>query len=336
MKYPHMGTQNDRKPTVLIADDEKVNLKILSEILKSEVELILAKSGDQVLDKASKFKPDLILLDIIMPKMDGFSVIKRLKSNVTTHDIPVIFITALTDVNNEEKGFNLGASDYIQKPFHAVCILARVRLHLQLAKQRSMLAQLAYMDALTSLPNRRKYDEVFDIEYISAKREQVPFSLAVIDIDFFKQYNDNYGHFLGDKVLQKVAKAMASALKRPRDFIARTGGEEFVIILPNTDIQGAGKIIAECCQVVSDLKIVNCKKGDIDDSSANYITVSAGGFTCIPDHKLKKAEIYNLADNMLYEAKSLGRNRQLWQEHQSGACSTPTPKPPQNVGFSCN
>jgi diguanylate cyclase (GGDEF)-like protein len=326
MKCLHTGILLDHKPTVLIADDEKINLKILSEILKSEVELILTKSGEQVIDKASKFKPDLILLDIIMPKMDGFSVIKNLKSNINTHHIPVIFITALTDVNNEEKGFNLGASDYIQKPFHAVCVLARVRLHLQLARQRALLAQLAYVDSLTTLANRRKYDEVFDLELISAKRDQTHFSLAVIDIDFFKQYNDSYGHFLGDQVLQKVAKALADALQRPRDFIARTGGEEFVIILPNTDLDGAGKIIAECCQAVSDLKIVNCKKGEIDNPPVNYITVSAGGFSCVPEKSLIKSDIYNHADNMLYKAKSLGRNCQQWQDHSNLALlSVPLP-----------
>jgi len=312
MKLLHTGESFEQKPTVLIADDEKANLKILSEILKSEVELILTKSGDQVIDKAIKFKPDIILLDIIMPKMDGFSVIKQLKSNVNTHDIPVIFITALTDVNNEEKGFNLGASDYIQKPFHAVCVLARVKLHLQLAKQRALLAQFAYIDSLTSLANRRRYEEIFDIELTAAKRDQKPFALAIIDIDFFKQYNDNYGHSLGDQVLQKVAKVMALSLKRPRDFIARTGGEEFVVILPNTDLQGAGRIIALCCQAVSDLKIVNCKTGGEDNAPVSYITVSAGGFASIPNSDLSKSDIYNHADTMLYKAKSLGRNCQQW------------------------
>ena len=161
-------TTPNAKPNVLIVDDEKTNLKILSDILKSEANVLIAKNGEQAISKAEQLVPTLILLDVVMPQMDGFDVIAALKSNERTHGIPVIFITGLSDVDNEERGFALGACDYIQKPFHATIVKARVKLHLQLARQRHLLEELANIDPLTSLANRRKFDQVLEHEWIAA------------------------------------------------------------------------------------------------------------------------------------------------------------------------
>ncbi|MFT5162107.1 MAG: diguanylate cyclase (GGDEF)-like protein [Alteromonadaceae bacterium] len=294
---------------VLIVDDEKTNLKILSDILKDEVEVIMAKDGRQGIDKAIQFKPDLILLDIIMPGMDGFAVIKQLKSNPMTNNIPIIFVTGELDVVKEERGLKLGACDYIQKPFHVAILKCRVRFHLQLARQQKMLEQMANIDPLTGIANRRRYDEVLKTEWLSSIREETMLCLVMIDIDHFKNYNDHYGHALGDWALQKVAATLSQNLRRPRDFIARYGGEEFIAILPQTSRQGALAIVESCRKAIESLQIAH-------SNSAGYpwLTISIGGVGFIPDSDSSRSALLKIADDMLYEAKRQGRNRVVWHE----------------------
>lgn len=220
---------------VLVIDDEKINLKIISGILRDEVDVVLAKSGEQGIRKAIEYQPDLILLDVLMPEMDGFETMMKLRHDVRTCAIPVIFITALNDASHEEKGLLLGASDYIQKPLHTTIVQARIRLHLELVKQRSMLERLAHIDPLTSLANRRKYKDVLTSEWQQAISEQKPMSIVVIDIDDFKQYNDCHGHASGDKVLQQVANVLSEHFYHDKGLVARYGGEEFVVLLPDCD-----------------------------------------------------------------------------------------------------
>ncbi|MCY7295639.1 GGDEF domain-containing response regulator [Alteromonas sp. a30] len=297
------------KPTILLVDDEKANLKILTDLLKPNAKTLVAKSGAQALQKAKDLFPDIILLDVVMPDMDGFEVIKKLKSDPSTQSIPVIFITGLTDVNFEEKGLELGACDYIQKPFHAAIVRARVQLHLQLLRQRRMLEELALIDPLTTIANRRKFEQVIDIELRSAMRTGEPLSIAVIDIDFFKQFNDTAGHSAGDMALAEVANGIQSQLKRPRDFVARIGGEEFVVVLPNTDSVSADMLLNQCRSAVASLKIPHPTA-----TPYQVVTISSGGITCKPSSLSDKDDILNRADNMLYEAKNTGRNQVLWDE----------------------
>ena len=181
-----MTTAAKDQQRVLIIDDEKPNLMILSEILRDEVEVILAKDGIQGVDKAVRYQPDLILLDVMMPGMDGFKVIEQLRRDARTSAIPVIFISALADAGHEEQGLMLGACDYVHKPFHSAIILARVRLHLQLTKQRALLEQLAHIDPLTEIANRRRYEEVLLTEWNAASRSHTRLSLVMVDIDNFK------------------------------------------------------------------------------------------------------------------------------------------------------
>lgn len=294
---------------VLIIDDEKPNLMILSEILRDEVDIIMAKDGAQGIDKAIRFQPDLILLDVMMPGMDGFQVIEQLRRDARTSAIPVIFISALADTGHEEQGLNLGACDYIHKPFHTAIILARVRLHLQLAKQRSLLEQLAHIDPLTAIANRRRYEEVLLTEWSAASRSHACLSLVMVDIDNFKHYNDHYGHAAGDKVLQAVARVLSAQLKRPRDFVARYGGEEFVVLLPDNGCQGSLDIMQSCRTAVEALHIENRALKE-----ASHVTISVGGVCCQPTAERSPDTYLKIADDMLYQAKRQGKNRVVWYD----------------------
>ncbi len=294
---------------VLIIDDEKPNLMILSEILRDEVEIIMAKDGAQGIDKAIRFQPDLILLDVVMAGMDGFQVIEQLRRDARTSAIPVIFISALSDVGHEEQGLSLGACDYIHKPFHSAIILARVRLHLQLAKQRAMLEQLAHIDPLTAIANRRRYEEVLVTEWNAASRSHASLSLVMVDIDNFKQYNDHYGHAAGDKVLQTVARVLSAQLKRPRDFVARYGGEEFVVLLPDNSCDGSFDIMQACRAAVESLRIEHRAMKDV-----SHVTISVGGVSCLPSPDRSPDTFLKIADDMLYQAKRQGKNRVVWYD----------------------
>ena len=292
---------------VLIVDDEKINLKMLSELLKDEASISLAGNGPDALRKAHALDPDIILLDVVMPGMDGFDVIAALKKSDQTRSIPVIFITALGDVDSEEKGFELGACDYIQKPFHAAIVKARVRLHMQLVKQRIMLEELANVDPLTSIANRRKYEETYAREWLSSRREQAVLLVAMLDIDFFKAYNDNYGHAAGDKVLAQVAQTLKKQLRRPRDLVARYGGEEFVIITAGSGMASARAILSSCREAICHLNVAHAH------SEHDRVTVSIGGVSVIPQAHHCKSEILGHADKMLYQAKNAGRNCVEWR-----------------------
>ncbi|WP_191600408.1 diguanylate cyclase domain-containing protein [Marinomonas algicola] len=294
---------------VLVIDDEKINLKIIGDILRNDVNVTLAKSGAQGIRKAIEVKPDLILLDILMPDMDGFETMEVLSRDVRTCAIPVIFITALNDAMHEEKGLLLGASDYIHKPFNTEIIKARINLHLQLAKQRRMLEYLANIDPLTSLANRRKYQEKLQKKWDEALVAKSPLSLVVIDIDDFKKFNDQHGHAEGDKVLQRVAKVLSNHFERPVDLVARYGGEEFVVLLPECDKEYAMEVVTECVKDVSELPHTINK-----DKKCNTVTISAGGVTYIPRLSDDVGSLFSAADKMLYLSKKKGKNCVLWFE----------------------
>lgn len=302
-----MDQQPHRKQLVLIIDDQKTNLKILGDILRQDTDIMLAQSAEQGFRKAEAYQPDLILLDVLMPDISGFELIKKLKHNSQTSSIPVIFITALNDSSHEEQGLRLGACDYIYKPFHAAIVQARVRLHLQLARQRKMLEQLAHIDPLTGIANRRKYDQVLDQYWRSALRQHSTLSIVMLDIDHFKEYNDHYGHAAGDKVLHQIAHRLKDSLKRPNDFIARYGGEEFVLLLPESDDQGSRQLIEQCLQAVEDLQLPH----DYSPVS-NIVTLSAGGISCQPSQYQEPLDAIKQADAMLYQAKQSGKNRVRW------------------------
>ena len=304
----------NKQQKVLIIDDEKTNLKILSGILKNEVEVILAKDGEIGFSKAKELLPDLILLDVIMPNLSGFEVIEKLKNELVTCNIPVIFVTGVLDVQQEEKGLELGACDYIQKPFHVEILKARVRLHLRMAKQRDLLEKLANIDPLTSVANRRLYDQTFDLLWNKAIKQQNIFSLVVIDIDDFKKYNDFFGHAAGDRALERIATAIAENLSNPNDFLARYGGEEFVALLPNTLACDAIKNMNACLEAVENLNIYH------DPSTEHeFLTISLGGVSYLPIVESCQDTLLKIADDMLFKAKSNGKNQVVWQDTIKGS-----------------
>ncbi|MBM9512854.1 diguanylate cyclase domain-containing protein [Desulfogranum marinum] len=297
--------QGDKKERILIVDDEKMNLKVLADLLKEDYSLVLARSGSQALKHAlSDSPPDLILLDVVMPEMGGYEVIKNLKNNDRTKKIPVIFVTSLNSIEDEEQGLRLGAVDYIAKPFSPPIVKMRVRNHLRIVHQYNLLDQLAYLDGLTEIPNRRRFGIVFDNEWSRAIRNKTPLSLAMLDVDYFKQYNDNYGHAMGDIALQDIAKSLQTSLLRPADFIARYGGEEFVMILPETDLDSAKVVAERCLYQVTALKIPHEYS-----PVADYLSISIGVVTINKHDDLFRNDLLSIADKYLYTAKQNGRNR---------------------------
>ncbi len=292
-------------PRILIVDDEKMNLKVLADLLKDEYVPILARNGDQAIQHAlSETPPDLILLDVIMPQMGGYEVIKYLKNNDKTKNIPVIFVTALSSIEDEEFGLRLGAVDYITKPFSPPIVKIRIRNHLRIIHQYKLLDQLAHLDGLTEICNRRRFEEVFKKEWERSLRSGSPFSLAMIDVDYFKQYNDHYGHAMGDLALQRIAKSLSDVLRRPADFIARYGGEEFVMLMPETDHDGAMQVARYSLARIAELNIVHHHS-----RAADCVTVSIGLSTIHPAIAASQKTFLATADQNLYRAKEGGRNR---------------------------
>lgn len=293
------------KPRILIVDDEKMNLKVLADLLKEEYSPVLARDGEQALHHALGVSPpDLILLDVVMPQMGGYEVIKHLKNNDKTNKIPVIFVTALDSVLDEEHGLKLGAVDYITKPFSPPIVKIRIANHLRIVHQYRLLDQLAYLDGLTEVSNRRRFDDVFQKEWSRSTRNGSPISLAMVDVDFFKPYNDHYGHAMGDSTLRRVAKALGSVLMRPADVIARYGGEEFVLLLPETDAFAAKGVAERALQKIARLNIPHNFS-----EAAKHVSVSIGLVTTQISDGLTAKVFMSAADKNMYLAKENGRNR---------------------------
>lgn len=296
---------NNEKSAILIVDDISSNIQVLANALQADYRIKVATSGQRALEICrSESPPDLILLDIMMPDMDGYEVCRELKSDAETSSIPIIFVTALSEVSDEEKGLNLGAVDYITKPFHLPIVKVRVRNHLNLKLKTDLLEEMSHIDGLTHIANRRNFDEVLDKEARRVARIAQPISLIMLDIDFFKLFNDNYGHGLGDECLMQVAKAMREVIKRPNDLLARYGGEEFAVILPETPLEGALKVAEELRLAVEALAFPHAYS-EVSDS----VTISLGVASNLFDQQISIDKVLKQADQALYRAKELGRNQ---------------------------
>ena len=289
---------------ILAVDDDRFNLRVLADILKASYAVLTAGCGEDALKIAHDKQPDLILLDIVMPGMDGFEVLKELKGDDATRNIPVICITGLKNVQDEERGFFLGAVDYITKPFQNSIIKARVATHLQIVRHIRTIERLGMIDVLTDLPNRRSFEKQIGAEWGRATREKAWLSLLMIDVDKFKNYNDTYGHPQGDLLLQSIARVFSSTLRRSTDHVARIGGEEFAVILPDTDLRGAEKI-AEDIRCNVERTEVPCR----DNNSLTSVTVSIGVSSVVPTLEGSITDFFTTSDKALYSAKAGGRNR---------------------------
>jgi len=292
----------ESRQKILIVDDQTANIQILGNILRDDYQLFFATSGEQALEQAQARRPDLILLDVVMPAMDGYEVCRRLKADEFTRDIPVVFVTAMGEEKNEEDGLEAGAIDYLVKPVSPPIVRMRVRNHLELKRRGDLLEELSYVDGLTGIANRRRFDERLDNEWRRSRRSGAPLALLMIDIDHFKHFNDHHGHLAGDDCLKSVAHLMAQELVRPGDVIFRYGGEEFTCLLPDTDLEGAMRVAERLRAAVAE--------GHPGSGGANGgITISIGAASHLPEASESASSLIDAADQALYRAKERGRNR---------------------------
>ena len=296
--------ETEQKNTVLVVDDEVANLQVLAHILGSEYTIYTARNGTSALEIAKKYLPDIILLDIIMPGMDGYQVLNELKGVDATEEIPVIFITGLSSTEDETKGLSMNAADYISKPFSPTIVKLRVRNQIKIVNQFRMIERLSLVDQLTGIPNRRSFDERINAEWRRAVREgeTTPLSILVMDVDHFKIYNDTYGHQQGDNALKMVATVFSKQIRRSMDFAARWGGEEFIGLLPDTPLEGALEIAEGIRKSIENMEIPH------DNGTSSKITVSIGVSTQRPSQDSWTDSFISMADKALYDAKAAGRN----------------------------
>ena len=305
---------------VLIVDDELANIQILAEALGSDYDIRFATGGVRALELASEQPVDVILLDVVMPDMDGFEVLRWLKSEPRTRHVPVIFVTSMDESTDEERGFALGAVDYIVKPVSPAIVRARVRTHIELKRQRDLLEEHAALDGLTGIANRRRFEAELDQRWRAAQRAGSSLMLMLADVDHFKQYNDNYGHGPGDECLRRVASALASAFSRGDDFVARFGGEEFVLLLPGGE---ATAQIQRLLLAVPALAIPHAYS-----SAGKYVSLSVGALECRPAPGDLPQAAMEAVDGLLYQAKRAGRDRCVYRLQGDSEARTMSPGDP--------
>ena len=293
-------------PVLLIVDDDPNSIHLLADIFNQDYDILFATTGKKALEIASQEKPDLILLDVMMPDIDGYEVCKQLKQNPDTLDIPIIFVTAHSNVTEEIHALEMGAADFISKPFAPGIVNLRVKNQTKLRYLQKQLMQLTITDGLTGISNRRNFDQKLFDEWHRAIRMQQSLTVIMIDVDHFKKYNDCYGHQAGDACLKHVAALLMDSCNRNNDFVARYGGEEFAMILPETT--NPTVVIEKLFQMLKELAIPH------EMSEFGQITLSAGISIRTPNHDENPSVLICEADKALYSAKNLGRNQAVLYE----------------------
>ena len=296
----------DAVDTILVIDDSPVQTEFLTSILKPDYEITACHTAEAGLRAAKEGGFSLILLDVVMPEMDGFTLLRELKGTELTRYVPVILLTSLTDIQYEERGLLLGAVDYVTKPFSPVIIKARVNAHIQLYHYQMQFRRQAMVDELTGVANRRRYEEEYPVRWREAIRFGLPFSICMFDIDKFKIYNDTFGHPAGDQVIAAVAKTAASYFQRSTDLFARYGGEEFVALFLGSEGRTAFEFLKTVRQAVEELHLPH------NSPVSPWVTISVGGVTMVPTTEHSPEEFLQRADAMLYDAKNFGRNMVVW------------------------
>lgn len=315
---------------ILIVDDRPENLLVLESILDNmDCNIIKATSGNEALSLMFDYSFALVLLDVQMPDMDGFEIAELMRSNSRTRLTPIIFVTAISkDQKCIFKGYDVGAVDYLFKPIEPIVLRSKVKFFIELYNQKNLIEEqklmlemkikelselreanfklenLSISDGLTGISNRRNFDQYVTMSWKNCIRSSKPLSLIMADIDYFKLYNDRYGHLEGDECLKKVAREMSDTVRRPLDLVARYGGEEFVIVLPETDKDGA-QIIAE--QVRTNIESLLIPHED--SKVCKHVTLSLGVSTLVPTEGYSIESLINDADKALYLSKSEGRNK---------------------------
>jgi diguanylate cyclase (GGDEF)-like protein len=308
------------KANILLVDDDPASIQLLGRILSEVGNVRFATRAEDALRLVHDSPPDVILLDAEMPGMSGFELCKALKAEPDYAEIPVIFVTSHTETAFEVSGFDFGAADFIAKPVSAPLVVARVKTQLRMKRMADELRRIATTDLLTGVSNRRGFDESLHREWRRARRCDEPLSLLMIDVDHFKPFNDRYGHPAGDACLRAVAQALVQASLRPADVVTRYGGEEFVILLPQTPRGGAAHVAHEILGAVEALGIVHEASptaahltvsigvGCYDDESACWVPFSPDmRYTRDLSHRRSPTDLVHAADKALYSAKRAGR-----------------------------
>jgi len=293
-----------RRPRLLLVDDQPLNIQALHQLFAADCQVLAATNGAQALTLCREKLPDLLLLDVQMPGMDGFELCAQLKADEMLRPIAVIFVTAQDRPEDETRGLEAGAADFISKPFNPAVVRARVRAQLTIKLQADLLREMAFVDGLTGVYNRRHFDERLEAEVQRARRGRSSLALLLADVDFFKRYNDCYGHLAGDDCLRRVARALKSGMRRPADVLSRYGGEEFACLLPDTDLAGALAVAQNMEAAVRALQIPHAQS----EVSA-HVTISLGVAIAAPALRCETAELVSTADEQLYRAKAEGRGR---------------------------
>ncbi|MBI3349450.1 MAG: diguanylate cyclase [Burkholderiales bacterium] len=291
-----------RRPRLLIVDDQPVNIQALHRVFAADCQVLMATAGERALQLCRERQPDLVLLDVQMPGMDGHELCAQLKADPLLRGIAVIFVTAQDTPDEETRALDAGAADFITKPFNPTVVRARVRTQLTLKAQADLLRELAFIDGLTGVHNRRHFDERFAAETRRALRTRSPLAVLMADVDHFKRYNDQCGHLAGDDCLRRVAATLRACLRRPTDLLARYGGEEFVCLLPDTDLAGAIGVAQGMEDAVRGLGLPH---PGVDGIVTISVGVAAEG---------EVTGLVEAADRALYLAKAAGRGRVSWVE----------------------
>lgn len=292
------------KPVIMIVDDEIANIELVGAMLEQEYEILFARSGEQALNVARRSTPDLILLDVVMPGLDGYETCRLLKQDPGLADVPVIFTTGRNGIEDEERGLAAGAIDYVTKPVQPISLRHRVGNHVNLKQMRDRLVNLAMIDPLTGLGNRRMLDRLMSQELARLGPDRAWLSVILLDVDYFKKYNDIYGHPAGDLCLTQVARALGGTIRNGRDHCTRYGGEEFACILPQTGLADAMDIADRMRRSVEALSMPHAGSDVVP-----VVTISAGVISgpCAPGQEM--SFWIEQADRLLYQSKQSGRNR---------------------------
>ncbi|MCF7978419.1 MAG: response regulator [Chromatiaceae bacterium] len=313
---PGIDPGSEERPHVLIVDDVSENIEVLAAALGSECEVFFAMSGDEAIEIASSLRIDLILLDIMMPDVDGYEVCRLLKLDPRLAEIPVIFVTAKTDIEDEAKGFEVGGVDYITKPIKRLRVRARVSTHLQLKATRDRLRALAQVDSIAGVANRATFDSLLEREIKRAELEQMPLSLLLIGIDDFGALVDTRGHLAIESLLERVGQGLAEQARGALDFCAHFGGPQFAIILPQQGAETALNRAAAVVDAVAQLGLKGCDPGQPVTASVGGITVE---FALIePDQRIGPHDLALAATQALEQAANSGCG-QLWLQRWESA-----------------
>lgn len=327
-------TDSNKWAVVLLVDDQPMVAEGIRRMIADEPDIDFHYCSDpkQAVQQAAEVHATVILQDLVMPEVDGLTLVRFYRNNPATQNIPVIVLSSKDDPNTKSEAFNQGATDYLVKLPERIELLARIRSHArsylahkerdqafnalnkmqaqlktmneELARSNNELQRLSSLDGLTGVANRRQFDETLEQEWQRAHRANMPLSLIFADIDYFKRYNDNYGHQAGDDTLKKVAGALKKTVHRPADLVSRYGGEEFVMVLPDTTLDGAVAVANKVLNGIRNLNVPHADAGDND-----RVTLSIGVATLTPGEHEKPEILVEAADKALYRAKEAGRNR---------------------------